>query len=293
MADLWWVNTMPPIEGFQQNPMNNFASVPSADFGAVLNNSKLNSEPNNLNGWQLLGKMAIGLVVGVLIAVLLFVVLSFVGTMFSEAIQWGAWFQSNPLLWIIVLFIGFLSSFIGNMIVAGAYSLFYSKKYYNSSKMFGFLLLTNAILFVILAPIYIVFAKNIEILFLILGFHVMFSVFVSASQMDFLANPNYSGSALIGNVFGFAMSFLVYSIIYKTAKVSSVSNQTYFFMLFPSIIAFTLVPFFAGLWEKIYYKFYEMGSNAFYIPSLSEVTTDDATEQSKEEQEEEIHVDMS
>ncbi|NOZ43673.1 MAG: hypothetical protein GXP45_00605 [bacterium] len=78
---------MPPIEGFQQNPMNNFASVPSADFGAVLNNSKLNSEPNNLNGWQLLGKMAIGLVVGVLIAVLLFVVLSFVGTMFSEAIQ--------------------------------------------------------------------------------------------------------------------------------------------------------------------------------------------------------------
>ncbi|NOZ43672.1 MAG: hypothetical protein GXP45_00600 [bacterium] len=197
------------------------------------------------------------------------------------------------MLWIIVLFIGFLSSFIGNMIVAGAYSLFYSKKYYNSSKMFGFLLLTNAILFVILAPIYIVFAKNIEILFLILGFHVMFSVFVSASQMDFLANPNYSGSALIGNVFGFAMSFLVYSIIYKTAKVSSVSNQTYFFMLFPSIIAFTLVPFFAGLWEKIYYKFYEMGSNAFYIPSLSEVTTDDATEQSKEEQEEEIHVDMS
>jgi hypothetical protein len=144
------------------------------------------------------------------------------------------------------------------MIVAGAYSVFYSKKYYNSSKTFGFLLLTNAILLVVLAPIYIVFAKQVETLFLILGFHIMFSSFVSANQMDFLSNPNYSGSALIGNVFGFAMAFLVYSIIYKSAKVSSVSNQTYFFMLFPSIISFTLIPFFAGLWEKIYYKFYEM-----------------------------------
>jgi hypothetical protein len=86
------------------------------------------------------------------------------------------------------------------MLVAGAYSVFFSKKYYDSSKMFGFLLLTNALLLLILAPIYIVFSKDIGTLFLLLGFHVMFSIFISANQMDFLSNPNYSGSALMGNV---------------------------------------------------------------------------------------------
>lgn len=77
-----------------------------------------------------------GLVVGVLIAVLLFVVLSFVGTMFNTAMQANAGSGTSPLLWVIVLFIAFLSAFVGNMIVAGAYSLFFSKKYYDSSKMF-------------------------------------------------------------------------------------------------------------------------------------------------------------
>jgi hypothetical protein len=86
------------------------------------------------------------------------------------------------------------------------------------------------------------------------------------------------------------MAFLFYSILYKSAKLSSVSNQTYFFMLFPSILAFTLIPFFSGIWEKIYYKFYEMGTKSFYIPSLSEMTTDDAAEQSREEQDAEINV---
>ena len=283
---------MPPVNTFGTPAPTTFAPIPPANFGAAFDQSarKINIEPNNLSGRQLIGKTAIGLVVGLLIATLLFVTLSFIGTMFQGAMQGGANFKANPLLRIIVLFIGFLSSFIGNMIVAGAYSVFFSKKYYDSGKMFAFLLLTNALLFIVLAPIYIVFAKDINTLFLILGFHVMFSIFISANQMEFLANPNYSGSALMGNVLGIAVAFLFYSIMYKSAKVSSVSNQTYFFMLFPSILAFTLLPLFSGLREKIYYKFYEMGAKAFYIPSLSEVTTDDITEQSKAEQEAEINV---
>jgi len=60
--------------------------------------------------------------------------------------------------------------------------------------------LTNGILFFVLAPIYIIFAGEIEILFLILGFHVLFSVFVSASQIEFSTNPNYSASAFMGNI---------------------------------------------------------------------------------------------
>ncbi|MEI7919249.1 MAG: hypothetical protein WCH65_03445 [bacterium] len=45
------------------------------------------------------------------------------------------------------------------------------------------------------------------------------------------------------------------------------------FMLLPPILAYTLIPFGAGIREKIYYKSYELGNNGFYIPSITE--TDD------------------
>jgi len=41
-------------------------------------------------------------------------------------------------------------------------------------------------------------------------------------------------------------------------------------MILPPILGYALVPFGAGIREKIYYKFYELGNNGFYIPSVSE-----------------------
>ncbi len=38
-------------------------------------------------------------------------------------------------------------------------------------------------------------------------------------------------------------------------------------MLIPSVVAYGLIPFWAGIWEKIYFKFYELGNNGFYISS--------------------------
>jgi hypothetical protein len=146
------------------------------------------------------GKVFIGILIGGVIAALLFVILSFMGGMFTSAFGAKAGSTVNPMLSLILLFIGFLSTFIGNIGVGGIYSLFYSRKYYNTSKMFGLLFLTNGILFFFLAPIYIVFASQIDVLFLILGFHVLFSVFTSAAQIEFSTNPNYSASALMGNV---------------------------------------------------------------------------------------------
>lgn len=81
--------------------------------------------------------------------------------------------------------------------------------------MFGLLFLTNGILFFFLAPIYMIFANQIDVLFLILGFHVLFSVFTSSSQIEFSTNPNYSASGLMGNILGFVLAFLAYALIYK------------------------------------------------------------------------------
>jgi len=247
----------------------------------------LNNEPYFFSWWQLLGKTFIWLVIGGVIAALLFIILSFVGSMFTDALQQSTVsFQTNPLLPLLLLFIGFLWSFVGNIAVGLVYGLFFGKKYYNTSKMLGFLLLTNAIILIVLIPVYLIFSKQVDTLFLVLGFHIVFSVFVSASQIEFLANPNFAGSALMGNVLGFAMVILWYSVVYKLAHVSSVQQQTYLLMVLPPILAFTLVPFFSWIWEKVYYKFYEMGNNVFYIPSISEVAEEHPV------QEDEVNVEI-
>lgn len=54
-------------------------------------------------------------------------------------------------------------------------------------------------------------------------------------------------------------------------------------MILPPLLAYTLVPFGSGIREKIYYKFYELGNNGFYIPSIGEreeeFEEDDSTNQ--------------
>jgi hypothetical protein len=141
--------------------------------------------------------------------------------------------------------------------------------------MFGLLFLTNGILFFFLAPIYIVFSSQIDVLFLILGFHVLFSVFTSAAQIEFSTNPNYSASALMGNVLGFVIAFLAYCLIYKMSGSAEIQQKIYLFMLLPPILGYTLVPFGSGIREKIYYKFYEMGNNGLYIPSTTGAEEED------------------
>lgn len=212
-----------------------------------------------------------GLAIGGIISALLFIVVSFTGGMFTSVLGQSTEFaSSNPLLPLILLFIGFLATFIGNMAVAGAYSLFYNKKYYDVTKMFGILLLTNGILFFIIAPVYLIFGSQIETLFVILGFHVLFSIFASASQIEFTANPNYSASAFMGNILGFAFALLMYGIIYKATGSSAPQQKIYLFMIMPALLGYALLPLGAGIWEKVYYKFYEMGNNGFYIASPGE-----------------------
>lgn len=241
----------------------------------MIDQSDFFNEPGNLSWWQLVGKVFIGVLIGWVIAALLFVILSFMGGMFTSAFGAQAGATVNPLLSLILLFIGFLSTFIGNIGVGGIYSLFYNRKYYNTSKMFGLLFLTNGILFFFLAPIYIVFASQIDVLFLILGFHVLFSVFTSSAQIEFSTNPNYSASALMGNILWFVLAFLAYCLIYKMSWSAEVQHKIYLFMLLPPILWYGLIPFGAGIREKVYYKFYEMWNNGLYIPSVTEVVEEE------------------
>lgn len=75
------------------------------------------NEPSNLSGRQLVGKVFIGLLIGGIIAALLFVILTFMGTMFTTAFGQQSGSNVNPLLSLVLLFIGFLSTFIGNIAI--------------------------------------------------------------------------------------------------------------------------------------------------------------------------------
>lgn len=248
------------------------------------------NEPANLTGWQLVGKTFIGILIGGIIAALLFVILSFMGTMFTSAFwqQAGIWW--NPMLSIVLLFIGFLSTFIGNIAVGGIYSLFYNRKYYNTGKMFALLFLTNGILFFFLAPIYIVFSSQLDVLFLVLGFHVLFSIFVSAAQIEFSTNPNYCASSMVGSILGFVLAFLMYVLVYKSSGTADPQQKTYLFMLLPPILWYGIIPFGAGIREKVYYKFYEMGNNGLYIPSAAEVTEEEDIQETSPDAGDDINV---
>lgn len=234
--------------------------------------------PNTLSNWQLVGKTGVGLLIGILIAFLLFLLLSFLGSIFTDALQVSEFVTPSPLLPLFMLFIGFLVTVVGNMIISALYNLFYSNVYYDATKMIALLLLTNGILFMILAPIYIAFFNENATLFLILGFHILFSIFLSSNQIEFFANPNYAASNIIGNSCGFALCLLIYGLIYKTNVVwtgQSAQQAVYLLMLFPSILGFTLIPLCLGIWQKIYYKFYELWNNGFYLPSLSEIVVEE------------------
>lgn len=250
-------------------------------------------EPFNLSWRQILGKTAIWLIIWGIIAAILFITLSFTWKLFTDAFQQvGEIIRVNPILPFLLLFIWFLWTFIGNIGVAWAYNLFFNKKYYDISKMFWSLLLTNWILFFILAPIYIVFSKQIDTLFLILWFHVFFSVFISANQIEYLSNPNYSASALMGNVLWFSLAMLIYSIIRKTSWIWSIQNKIYLLMLIPSVVWYTIIPFWSWIREKIYYQIYEMWNNPLYISSTKNSDRDD--ENKDENNEEDLpNIDLS
>jgi hypothetical protein len=82
----------------------------------------------------------------------------------------------------------------------------------------------------------------------------------------------------MGSILGFAIAFLAYALIYKLSGSAAVQQKIYLFMLLPPILGYALLPFGAGIWEKIYYKSYELGNNGFYIPSMTESEEEDEAE---------------
>lgn len=235
--------------------------------------------PHDPSSFEIVARTIIWIIVWVTIAIMVFIILLLLWSMFELALKNSSIPNSttvNPLLWLILMIIAFCWSFIWALIVTWFYNLFFSNKYYDVWKMFRIVLTVCIIIFLFFAPLYILFYNLIEILFVILWFHIMFNTFIFSCCIEFTTNPNYSLVHIVWTTIGFAISLLFFWIVYKTLDLTNWNSQTITILLsLPAILSYSLIPLSHSIWEKIYFGFYNSWNNFFYIPSLTEVMIDE------------------
>ncbi len=232
--------------------------------------------PNDVSIWSFFGKIFIWLVVWICVAALLF------GTL--TAIWWLTWLDDgniNSMISILLPIIWFIVWFVWNLALALMYNIFFSKRYYNFSKMFWLIFTSSLILFVFFFIIYLLF-KDMHSLYAILWFQIIFELFIAINLIDFLSQPNYSASSLMGNTLWCVLSAIIHLVI-----ISNMSNFNILLIVVSAILAYVMTIFGSWIWDAIYYKFYEWGNNPFYLPSLNELREERQKEENKKEKEDE------
>lgn len=242
-----------------------------------MNDEILEIPPHNPTWRQVMIKTILWLIVGIFISFLIFVTLMLVWGLVESALAASGDWVMNPLLPFMLIIIAFVSIVVWMILIAGMFNLLYTDKYYDMSKMFSLSLIMNVILFILFIPLYLVFWSNPNELFFVLWFHIIFAVFASYTAMEMSTNPNYAAVHLIGTSIAMTIALLMFWWAYKLINLSDMSTVRILLAL-PPILAYFCLPLFHDIWEKVYFKFYSMGNNFFYIPSLNEVMVDAAEE---------------
>jgi hypothetical protein len=86
------------------------------------------------------------------------------------------------------------------LIIAIIYNALWSEDYYDIKLMSSGILTTNLLLIVIFLFFYVFVGsvlQDIKLLFVVFGFHLAFSIFISFIIIDSTKNPNYSAVYVI------------------------------------------------------------------------------------------------
>ena len=237
-----------------------------------------NNQPINPTWMSMLIKLVVGFFIGLIFSAVVFIVFVWLWWTISQAVSNSAqsiWF--SPLVWLSFMWIALIASIGGSLVISIIYNALRPEDYYDIKLMSSGILTTNLLLIIIFLAFYVFVGsilQDIKLLFVVFGFHLAFSIFISFTIMDIVKNPNYSPVYVIWNSFGFIIALLIFFIIFSlySGKVGSEAKNILFY---PPILSFSIIPFIATIWEKIYYKFYEMGSDFLYVPSISEVLVDE------------------
>ncbi len=238
--------------------------------------------PSDVTLWSFFGKIFIWVAVWLCIVALLFWTLTAIGWL-TVSEDWNA----STVLKIMLAVVWFIVQFVWALALALMYNIFFSKRYYNFGKMVWLIFASSIIFFLFFLLIYLLF-EDINNLYFVLWFQVIFWLYISLNLIDFLSQPNYSASSLLGNTLWCILTILVYILFNQNSNLSYVFNS-----LFAVIFSYSLMIFWAWLWDAIYYKFYEWWNNPFYLPSLNELREERQKEEVKKaEEDEEVNVEM-
>lgn len=259
------------------------------------------SAPYNPSISVIIGKTMIWLMIGVIVSMIIFAITILFGNTMTEIIKW-LWQlaeSSGPLLWMIMLIIAFLSSMVGNMLVSFIYGIAYGGVYPWVGKLTTYALIANVILFLMLAPLYAIMYQSVSSLFMVLGFHTIFSVFVVSVMNETSIDSHYSLSSLVWGIFGMSGVVLMFMLVYKFVIINAIdignaatSNQIKIMLSIPALLAYSLMPLAHGIWQKIYSWLYDMWSNFLYASAWSERVVAAQMEQDQEIIEDEINVEF-
>ncbi len=247
--------------------------------------------PNDVTFWSFFGKIFIGIIVWLCVAALLFWTLAALWWMTSSG---GS--SANPLIKVLLPVVWFIVSFVWNLALAGLYNIFFSKRYYNFGKMCGLIFTSSLIIFVFFFIVYFLFDKIPE-LYTVLWFQIIFWLYIALNMMDFLSQPNYSAASLMWNTLWCVLSVVAFlwivSMLVKTDWWTKDPSAMILPITISSIVSYAIMTLGAGIWDAIYYKFFEWWSNPFYLPSLNELREERRKEELKnKKEEEEVNVDM-
>lgn len=249
--------------------------------------------PNDVSFWSFFWKIFIGIIVWVCVAALL---LGWLGLSWitSSSDDGGL----NKMMSILLPIIWFIAWFVWNLALAWLYNIFFSKRYYNFGKMFWLIFASSLIIFVFFFAIFALwnslFNNNVALLYSVLWFQIIFELFISINLIDFLSQPNYSASSLIGNTLWFVLSVILHLLMIRLMRGNDgVYHLNLRCILGSAVLSYTMTVLGAAIWDAIYYKFYEWWNNPFYLPSLNELREDRKKEEvMKKEEEEEVNVDV-
>ena len=272
-VNLWGI---PPIGGTQlwQNPIQSVKNTKQPDI------SMFDNAPNDVTAGSFFGKILLGVIVWICVAALLFATLS--------ALWWltGTDDSVNSIIWVLLPVVGFIVWFVWNLALSLLYNIFFSKRYYSFGKMAWLIFASSLIIFVFFFVPYLLF-KDMNTLYTLLWFQIIFELFIAKNLIDFLSQPNYSASSLMWNTLWAILAVVVHLVIV------SMPDFNILLIIASAVIAYVMTAIWSWIWDAIYYKLYEWGNNPFYLPSLNELREERRKEEVKKAKEnEEINVDM-
>lgn len=237
-----------------------------------------NNIPVNPDNYSILIKLIIWFIIWWIISALIFMMFIFLWTTLNQAIKNSAnHIAFSPLVWLVFLWIWLIAAIFWNLILALIFNVARPEDYYDIKIMSSSILSVNLLL--ILPFLFLYFftwtiLQDIKLLFIVFWFHIFFATFISVTAIDIIKNPNYGLLYIIWDSMWFILSLLVFFIIFSFSSSMwwEVEKNILFF---PSILAFSLIPFIGTIAEKLYYKLYELWNDFLYVPSISEVMVDE------------------